>query len=55
MDRQEFMQDLRESLEGEISPSAVQDNLRYYNNYFVNPCGCSNCDINWRKWIINKS
>ncbi|MCR5370405.1 MAG: DUF1700 domain-containing protein [Clostridium sp.] len=34
MDRQEFMQDLRESLEGEISPSAVQDNLRYYNNYF---------------------
>ncbi|MBO5573219.1 MAG: DUF1700 domain-containing protein [Clostridium sp.] len=34
MDRQEFLQELKDALEGEISPSAVSDNLRYYENYF---------------------
>ena len=34
MSRQDFLQDMKEALEGEVSPSAVQDNLRYYENYF---------------------
>lgn len=33
MGKEEFLRLLAASLEGEISPSAVQDNVRYYRNY----------------------
>ena len=33
MDRNEFVSTLRAALTGEVSPAAVEDNVRYYQNY----------------------
>lgn len=33
MNRGEFLQGLQDALSGEIPPAAVQENLRYYDNY----------------------
>lgn len=33
MNREEFLQGLQKALSGQISPSAVQENLRYYDDY----------------------
>lgn len=33
MSKQEFLQGLRAALEGEVSPSAIQENTRYYDGY----------------------
>lgn len=33
MNREEFLQGLQQALSGQIPPSAVQDNLRYYDDY----------------------
>lgn len=34
MTKQEFLQGLRAALEGEVPPAAIQENLRYYEDYF---------------------
>ncbi|MBT9777118.1 DUF1700 domain-containing protein [Clostridium sp. MCC353] len=33
MNREEFLRGLRQALEGNVSPSVIQENLRYYDNY----------------------
>lgn len=33
MNRGEFLQGLQDALSGEVPPAAVQENLRYYDNY----------------------
>lgn len=33
MNREEFLHRLRQALEGNVSPSVIQENLRYYDNY----------------------
>lgn len=33
MNREEFLEGLRKALSGQIPPSAVQENLRYYDDY----------------------
>lgn len=35
MDRQKFIQKLKEALENDLSGSVVQDNLNYYNQYIA--------------------
>ena len=35
MTREEFIQGLREALNGKLSAAAVQDNLRYYDEYII--------------------
>lgn len=33
MNREEFLRRLRQALEGNVPPSVIQENLRYYDNY----------------------
>lgn len=33
MRKTEFLQELKEALEGEVSPRVIQENLNYYNSY----------------------
>ena len=34
MTRREFLEDIRESLEPEVSSAVLQENMKYYNDYF---------------------
>lgn len=35
MTRQEFLQELRHALQGQLSQAAINENIRYYDNYIV--------------------
>ena len=34
MNKQQFLNELRQCLDGEVSPQVIQDNLSYYDQYF---------------------
>ena len=35
MRKSEFLQELKEALQGEVSGGVLQENLRYYDNYIT--------------------
>ncbi|MEG0806245.1 MAG: DUF1700 domain-containing protein [Lachnospiraceae bacterium] len=35
MTRTEFLEELQQALQGEVSPAVITDNLRYYENYIM--------------------
>ena len=39
MERQEFLQKLKEALSGQVPPAVVQENLNYYDDYIRAECG----------------
>lgn len=38
MERQEFLQKLKEALSGQVPPAVVQENLNYYDDYIRTEC-----------------
>lgn len=39
MRKTEFLQELKEALQGEVSPAVIQENLNYYDNYISQEIG----------------